>query len=275
MCVSAHTDRSGVGDDTSRAYSVLKVCQAASNSGFAFDALLKAMGMRGLRKTNLLESQVNRLAVKELEKAQRRPESNALFEIGSAAECQQVATLIQWMAKGDESAFNLFYDATKGLIFGLLLRILGHTQTAEEVMSELYEEIRRRAGRFGKQNERPLTWLILIVHRRAIDRLCSKLTTQIKISRRINGNPEPTNISNSVINITEQRRLIRAALDAIPHIQRQMIELTFFSGMTHLEIAMKLGQPPEAVEHGIRYGMLQLLGLFKSMGFSYGPKTGI
>jgi RNA polymerase sigma-70 factor, ECF subfamily len=233
------------------------------------------MGMRGLKKTNVLESQVNRLAVKELKEAQSRPESSTYFETGSAAESQQVAKLIQWMAKGDESAFNLFYDATKGLLFGVLLRILGHTQTAEEVMSELYEEIRRRARRFGKQNERPLTWLILIVHRRAIERLCSRLTTQNGISRTINGNSGPTNVPNSFVNITEQRRLIRTALDALPHMQRQIIELTFFSGMTQLEIAMKLGQPPEAVEHGIRYGMLQLLGLFKSMGFSYGPKTGI
>jgi len=57
--------------------------------------------------------------------------------------------------------------------------------------------------------------------------------------------------------------------------QTRMIELTFFSGMTHLEIAMKLGQSPKAVEHGLRYGMLQLFGLFKSLDFSHGPKTGI
>jgi RNA polymerase sigma-70 factor (ECF subfamily) len=233
------------------------------------------MGMRGLRKTNVLESQVNRLAVKELGEAQRRSESSALFEIGSAAECQQVATLIQWMAKGDESAFNLFYDATKGLIFGLLLRILGHTQTAEEVLSELYEEVRQKAARFGKQNERPLTWLILIVHRRAIERLCSRLTIQSEISRKIDDETTSTTVPDSSINITEQRRLIRAAMDSIPQLQQRMIELAFFSGMTNLEIAIKLGQSPEAVESGVRYALLQLFALFKSMGFSHGPKTGI
>ena len=73
----------------------------------------------------------------------------------------QVGTLVPWIARGDEAAFRLFFEATNGLLFGLLLRILGHTQTAEEVLSELYEEVRRRAAQFGKQNERPLTWLIL------------------------------------------------------------------------------------------------------------------
>ena len=88
------------------------------------------------------------------------------------------ATLVQWIARGDGSAYRLFFESTKGLLFGLLLRILGHTQTAEEVLSELYEEVRQKAARFGKQNERPLTWLILMAHRRAIERLCSQLTCE-------------------------------------------------------------------------------------------------
>jgi len=181
----------------------------------------------------------------------------------------QGATLIQSMAKGDESAFNLFHDATKGLLFGLLLRILGHTQTAEEVLYELYEEIRHRAVQFEKHSECQFTWLILIAHRRAIERLCgSGLNAQIEIPYKIASKPEPGTVSDSFINITEQRRLVRAALDAIPSMQWQIIELTFLSGMTQLEIAMKLGQSPEAVKRGLRYGMLQLFCLFKSISSS-------
>lgn len=179
----------------------------------------------------------------------------------------QVGTLVPWIAKGDEAAFRLFFDATNGLLFGLLLRILGHTQTAEEVLAELYEEVRRRAAQFGKQNEKPLTWLILIAHRRAIERLCCQLTTNSATLRKNQGKT----ISTSSINITQQRRLVRAALDAIPPLQHRMIELAFFSGMTNLEIAKELGQSPAAVEGGIRYAMLQLFGLFKSMGFTVEP----
>ena len=124
----------------------------------------------------------------------------------------QVGTLVPWIAKGDEAAFRLFFEATNGLLFGLLLRILGHTQTAEEVLSELYEEVRRRAAQFGKQNERPLTWLILMAHRRAVERLCRQLTTNSETLRKSGDKTKPT----FSINITEQRRLVRAALDAIP-----------------------------------------------------------
>jgi RNA polymerase sigma-70 factor (ECF subfamily) len=179
----------------------------------------------------------------------------------------QVGTLVPWIARGDEAAFRLFFEATNGLLFGLLLRILGHTQTAEEVLSELYEEVRRRAAQFGKQNERPLTWLILMAHRRAIERLCSQLTTNAETLRKTTDKTIPT----SSINITEQRRLVRAALDAIPPLQHRMIELAFFSGMTSLEIAKEIGQSSAAVEDGIRYAMLQLFRLFKSMGFTVEP----
>jgi len=76
------------------------------------------------------------------------------------------------------------------------------------------------------------------------------------------------NLPGSFINISEQRRFIRAALDAIPPLQLRIIELTFFSEMTHLEIARKLGQSPEVMERGLRYTILQLFALFKSMSFT-------
>jgi len=179
----------------------------------------------------------------------------------------QVGTLLPRIARGDEASFHLFFEATNGLLFGLLLRILGHTDTAEEVLSELYEEVRRRAAQFGKQNERPLTWLILMAHRRAIERLCRQLSTNSETLRK---SRDKTKLISS-INITEQRRLVRATLDVIPPLQHRMIELSFFSGMTNFEIAKETGQSAAAVEDGIRHAMLQLFGLFKSMGFTVEP----
>jgi len=174
-------------------------------------------------------------------------------------------TPVTWLARGDEVAFRVFFEATNGLLFGLLLRILGHTQTAEEVLSELYEEVRERSARFGKQNERPLTWLILMTHRRAIEHLCRNLTRRTeRLTARGEKNHTPI-VAGSFINITEQRRLVRSALEAIAPLQERMIELAFFSGMTNLQIANKLGLPPEAVEEGVRRAMLQLFDVFKAM----------
>jgi RNA polymerase sigma-70 factor, ECF subfamily len=174
-------------------------------------------------------------------------------------------TPVPWLARGDEAAFKVFVEATNGLLFGLLLRILGHTQTAEEVLSELYEELRERSARFGKQNERPLTWLILMTHRHAIEHLCRNLSRRNESLAARGGKSITPIVGGSFINITEQRRLVRSALEAIPPLQHRMIELAFFSGMTNLQIAIKLGLPPEAVEDGVRYAMLPLFDLFKAI----------
>jgi RNA polymerase sigma-70 factor, ECF subfamily len=165
----------------------------------------------------------------------------------------ETSELILRMANGDDVAYRVFYDATNGLLFGLLLRILGHSPTAERALSDLYDEIRQNAarfGRFGRQNESPLTWLILIAHRRSIESLCSSRITEIEIES---------------INITQQRRELRAAIESIPISQRRMIELAFFSGMSNLEIALEMGESNAAVETELRSGMLLLLKIFRSV----------
>jgi RNA polymerase sigma-70 factor, ECF subfamily len=174
---------------------------------------------------------------------------------GQQSERGREAKLIGCIAKGDGAAFREFHEATNGLLFGLLLRMLGQTQIAEEVLAELYEEVRQTAPRFRNQNERPLTWLIFIAHRRAIEFLCRKLTYQREIAM-------------WSINITEQRRHIRGAMDSIPDLQQRMVEMAFFSGMSSHEIAKELGQPPEKVEADLRHAILRLFQLFRAMGFS-------
>ena len=192
---------------------------------------------------------------------------------GSQRSGNATAKLISLIANGDEAAFRLFYDATNGLLFGLLLRILGHSQTAEGVLSELYQEVRQNAARFGKQNEGPLTWLILMAHRRAIERLCRGLNKKNEISREISARSKSTMAAGLPVNITDQRRFIRAAMESIPNSQRVMIELALFSGLNRVEIALEMGESPEAVEDSLRFAVLRIFGTFRSIGFSKNAAT--
>ena len=182
-------------------------------------------------------------------------------------------TRLHWPARIDEASFSVFKEATNGLLFGLLLRILGHTQSAEEVLAELYEEVRERSARFGKQNERPLTWLILMTHRRAIEHLCRNLRRRNEKLAARGAASHTTIVGDTFINITEQRRLVRSTLEAIPPVQQRMIELAFFAGMTNLQIGIRLGLPSEAVEDDVRTAMLQLFSVFKAMNFQRELKT--
>ena len=167
--------------------------------------------------------------------------------------------------KGDEAAFRIFYSATNGLLFAILLRILSRTQVAEEVLEELYKEVKRKAIWFNQNSKQRLTCLMLISHRCAVERLCDeRLRTSTLQSR----NETESIRAVSSINISEHRRLIRSMLNAIPYLHRQMIELSFFSGMNNFEIANELGVAPEVVEDGIRSGTLSLFRAFMSLGFS-------
>lgn len=171
------------------------------------------------------------------------------------------ARLIALITNGDEAAFNIFHSATNGLLFAILLHILGHTQTAEEVLSEIYDEIKPRAVWLSRKNEQPLIWLILIAHRRAVERLCRQLNAKGSLQ---GGNGKTV---VDFINITEQRRQIRVALQSIPRLQRRMVELAFFSGMSNSEIAIELGQPCEVVDDCLRSGMSPFFCRLKSLRF--------
>lgn len=175
--------------------------------------------------------------------------------------------LIPAIAAGDELALARFRDATSGLLFGLLLLILGDTATAEVVLLEVYAEVRQHAARFDKNNESLLTWLVTIAHRRALEHLCStsedrQFLVSVGLAETGLGHFRGLGISRSA-----HRRLVGATLDALSPVERKMIELAYFSRMTPRAIGLKLRQSPETVRNGIRYGISHLYELFKSQGF--------
>lgn len=86
--------------------------------------------------------------------------------------------LVPSIAAGEEPAAACFYEATSGLLFGLLLLTLNDTTTAEVVLSEVYAEVRQHAASFDKNHEGLLTWLITIAHRHALEHLCSNSRDQ-------------------------------------------------------------------------------------------------
>src|SRR5688572_22940521 len=92
----------------------------------------------------------------------------ALRIVRAASRDLNPEALIPSIAAGDEAAAARFTEATSGLLFGLLLRILSDTATADEVLLEVYDEVRDHAVSFEKNGDNLLTWLITIAHRRAL-----------------------------------------------------------------------------------------------------------
>ena len=175
--------------------------------------------------------------------------------------------LVPSIAAGDARASAAFFDATSGLLFGLLLLILGDTKTAEAVLDEVYAEVKEHAAHFDTNRESLLIWLITISHRRALEHMCANTADQQFVISVGLADPNATSQTSSfVISKSAHRKLISATLSGLSPKERKMIELAYFSRMTAPAIALQLQQPHEAVKTGLRDGISQLYNLFKNQG---------
>jgi RNA polymerase sigma-70 factor (ECF subfamily) len=161
---------------------------------------------------------------------------------------------------GDESALSQLYDETSRLIFGLTLRILGDAATAEEVLLDVYCQVWRQAASYSSERGAPLAWLMTIARSRAIDRLRAGRQDQQRKEPldSVGNHPAASENPEEAGVISERRVLVRSALAALAPEQREVIELAYYAGLSHSEIAAKLGQPLGTVKTRTRLGMIRL-----------------
>src|SRR5215813_14176559 len=173
---------------------------------------------------------------------------------------QDLIALVQRVATGDQSALAALYDATNRLVYGLVLRVLGDMSSAEEVLLDVYTQVWRQAGSYDASRGAPLAWLTTIARSRAIDRLRSGWQDQRrKESLDVLGDaPAGTASPEETAAESERQRLVREALNLLTPEQREVIELAYYSGLSHSEIAEKLKQPLGTVKTRTRLGMMKL-----------------
>ena len=177
-----------------------------------------------------------------------------------SARDQDWVALIKRVAEGDQSALAALYDATNRVVFGLVLRILSDRSTAEEVLLDVYTQVWRQAALYDRKRGAPLAWLMTIARSRAIDRFRSgRLDQQSRESLDDLGHLKSNSLSpEENTALSERQRLVRAALNALSVEQREVIELAYYSGLSHSEIALRLGQPLGTVKTRTRLGMIKL-----------------
>jgi RNA polymerase sigma-70 factor (ECF subfamily) len=179
---------------------------------------------------------------------------------GAAAETRHAA-LIRAAAQGDQQALASLYDATGRTVYGLLLRILADASAAEEVLLDVYAQVWRQAAAFSPERGTPLAWLTTIARSRALDRLRRGRLEQQRT--------EPLDLTAARVaaagasaeeeaEARETGALVRAALEALAPEQREVIELAYYGGMSHSEIAAARGLPLGTVKTRTRLGMMRL-----------------
>ncbi len=174
----------------------------------------------------------------------------------------ELPALIARTAQGDEVALAQLYDRTSSLVHGLVFKILGDPQAAEEVTVDVYLQVWRQAERYDAARGPALGWLLTIARSRSIDRLRSQTT------RREHGTAEDavhtratTGIASGledVVGATERRHAVQRALMHLSADERRTIELAYYQGLSHSEIAAMLGAPLGTVKTRIRLGMTRL-----------------
>ena len=173
---------------------------------------------------------------------------------------------ISRIARGDQRAFGLLYDRLSSPLYSLAVRMLGDSSEAQDAFQEVFLQIWRRAAAYDAEQSTVFSWAVLMTRSRVIDRLRARnrrlrvVATSIDDDRaEIAPAPVPSAESASdTIGRNEEARRVRSTLNTLPAEQREAIELSFFSELTHHEIASQLGQPLGTIKARIRRGLLKL-----------------
>ena len=145
-------------------------------------------------------------------------------------------------------------------MFGLAQRILGDRNAAEEATLDVYLQIWRQAGDYDSTRGNPLSWLCTLARSRAIDQL--RASTRRKrldsVAPGDLGAHSNSHDPEQLLLSSERGLRVRKAIDQLNPEQSEVIQIAYFSGLTHSEIADRLGQPLGTVKTRIRHGMMRL-----------------
>lgn len=174
------------------------------------------------------------------------------------------AELIARVCWREEPALGAIYDRYGRLVYSIALRIVGDRELAEEVVQDVFQAVWQSAGSFQPSGNFS-AWLIGIARHRAIDATRSRRHRSRAREELLNDN-RVAGVSDRSMDEMMLRSVVRAALDHLPPTQRQAIELAYYGGLTHIEIAARLGEPVGTVKSRMRMGMQRLREILKSEG---------
>ncbi len=167
---------------------------------------------------------------------------------------------MQLAHEGEVRAFELIFDRHAGAAFSLAYRMCGRQAMAEDIVQESFLSVWRAGARYERERGSVRSWLLSVVHNRAIDafrRGAAKDARDVRdegIAERL-ASPE---LIEAEVERRDDARQIRRALDELPTDQRQVIELAYFGGFTHSQIAEMLGLPAGTVKGRMRLGLSKL-----------------
>jgi RNA polymerase sigma-70 factor (ECF subfamily) len=174
--------------------------------------------------------------------------------------------LMEALKSGEASALGVLYDRYSGAVFGLCRRILGDSAEAEEASLDTFRQIWEQADRYDAGRARPLTWLLTIARSRSLDRVRARgrrrqvpmAPDDEQLLRALERNALPSAGALGRVLERELAERVRGVLARLGSSQREAVELSYYAGLSHAEIAERLETPLGTVKTRIRQGLVRM-----------------
>ena len=171
----------------------------------------------------------------------------------------ELAELLKRSGRGDEASFARLYDAVSSRVFGLALRVVRAPAQAAEVCQEALLALWRTAARYDPAKGSAISWIFTVVHRKAVDRVRSaEASSRRDASYHQQNQPIDHDATAEAVEASFEARRVRTALDTLTAVQREALELAYFGGYTHTEVASMLDLPVGTAKTRIRDGLIRL-----------------
>jgi RNA polymerase sigma-70 factor (ECF subfamily) len=174
---------------------------------------------------------------------------------------QDDPALVARIARRESDALEQLYERYRVVVYHLAFKVLNNRESAEEVVLEVFWQVWREAERYDGQRGSVGAWLATVARSRAIDALRSRrgnLTTTEDDVETFSAATETVVDLETQISLEQRATLVRSALESLPTDQRAALELSFFTGLSHAEIAAQLHEPLGTVKTRIRSAMMRL-----------------
>jgi RNA polymerase sigma-70 factor, ECF subfamily len=177
-----------------------------------------------------------------------------------SSEVSPDAMLVHQLLQRDVDAFEQLYDRHSRIVYALVLRIVQQASTAEEVVQDVFLQLWRNASRYDTRRGPFVPWLMAVARNRALDHLRLKSERQRRREDQSDELPPVIDVPQFEKALDEKRRAerVRAVMGSLNPQQKKVIELAYFEGLSHTEIAETLKEPLGTVKSWIRNGLLRL-----------------
>jgi RNA polymerase sigma-70 factor (ECF subfamily) len=219
----------------------------------------KCESERGLAQMSVLLRGAYGSGRQRMQTSSRGPAIQSTSRARPAISRQELVEAIARVSGQDRAAFERVYAATSAKLYGIIIRILGRRDVADDVLQEVYIRVWQRAAEFDPTIASPITWLTTIARNRALDEIRRKAMRSLDDCPKVFDLPNRDNpLADYERN--EARRRLQTCLDLLGPDKKHVLLQAYYYGMTREEIAARIGRPASTVKTWLRRSLAELKG---------------